>query len=109
MKYLKERWELLLGFFIAVIGTLFLSNRKQNKTNKKLNNLDKKKNKKVNKISQDRNEAHEKVIKNHAKTFQDLADQEISEMNSNKKNTKKYKEDLNRKSNQEIADLFNKE
>ena len=26
MKYFKERWEILLGFFIAIIGTLFLSN-----------------------------------------------------------------------------------
>lgn len=109
MKYLKERWEILLGFFIAIIGTLFLSNRNQNKTNKKLNDLDKDKNKKINEISERKNKAHEKIIRNHAKTFQELADREISEIESNKEKTKKHKDTLESMSNEELAELFNKE
>lgn len=109
MKYLKERWELLLGFFIAVLGTLFLSNRKQNKTSKKLNKLDREKNKEIEKISKERIEAHEKIIKKHEKTFKRLAEEESEEISANNKKAKDYKKELDKKSNQEIADLFNKD
>ena len=69
MKFIKDKWQLFLGFLIAIIGTLVVSNKRQNKTEKKGDKLKSKENKKIKKVSQDKIKKQEKAVKNYSKTF----------------------------------------
>ena len=108
-KTIKEYWQILLGFLVAVLGALVLTNKKDEKTKSKLNNLNRKDNKKLNKIAKERNKKIEETLDKHAHVMESIREEEKKEAQKNKEILKNHKDNLNKKSNEELADLFNKE
>jgi len=108
-KTIKEYWEVLLGFFIAILGAILLTGGKNRRAKDKLNKQNKKDNKAINKIQSDRNKKIEKVITNHEEVLEKLSNAKEKEGEKNLKDINNHKNKLKSKTNQELADLFNKE
>ena len=108
-KTIKEYWEILLGFFIAILGAILLTGGKNRKTKDKFNKQNKKDNKAINKIQVKRNKKIKKVIENHEEVLEKLAKAESDTKKENLKKASVHEENLKSKTNQELADLFNKE
>ena len=108
-KTIKEYWEILLGFVIAIIGAIVLTGGKNRKTQDKLNKQNRKDNKKINKIQLDRNKKIAKVIEDHEEVLEELAKNKENDNKQDLEKVNNHKDKLKSKTNQELADLFNKE
>jgi len=108
-KTIKEYWEVLLGFFIAILGAVLLTGGKNRRTKDKLNKQNKKDNKTINKIQSDRNRKIKRVITNHEEVLEKLAQNKKRDGEKDLNDVSNHENKLKSKTNQELADLFNKE
>lgn len=108
MKTINKYWQLLLGFFVAILGGLVLTNRKGNKTKSKLNDLDREDNKNLDKIAKDRNKKIKMTLEKHESVLKKLAEEENKAKKETEDKIEEYEDSLKDKSNEDLANLFNK-
>jgi len=108
-KAIKEYWEVALGFLIAIMGAIVLTGGKNRKTKDKLNNQNRKDNNAINEIHLERNKKIESVIEKHGITLEKLSRSNEKSKKEALEKSDDYERELKKKTNQELADLFNKE